>query len=166
VTILIAFPIFLILLGLQIGVVSQLTLLNGAADLILLTVVAWGLQERAKSAWVWAVIAGLMVSFVSGLPYMAPLIAYLAATAIARLLQQRIWQTPILAMFIATLAATLFQSILSLIVLQLSDVSINLQVAFAQVVVPSAFLNLLLSLPMYIIVNDLVKLVYPSEGDI
>jgi cell shape-determining protein MreD len=166
VTILIAFPIFLILLGLQIGVVSQLTLLNGAADLILLTVVAWGLQERAKSAWVWAVIAGLMVSFVSGLPYMAPLIAYLAATAIARLLQQRIWQTPILAMFIATLAATLFQSILSLIVLQLSDVSINLQVAFAQVVVPSAFLNLLLSLPMYIIVNDLVKLIYPSEGDI
>lgn len=165
-TILIAFPIFLILLGLQIGVVSQLTLLNGAADLILLTVVAWGLQERAKSAWVWAVIAGLMVSFVSGLPYMAPLIAYLAATAIARLLQQRIWQTPILAMFIATLAATLFQSILSLIVLQLSDVSINLQVAFAQVVVPSAFLNLLLSLPMYIIVNDLVKLIYPSEGDI
>jgi cell shape-determining protein MreD len=132
----------------------------------LLTVVAWGLQERAKSAWVWAVIAGLMVSFVSGLPYMAPLIAYLAATAIARLLQQRIWQTPILAMFIATLAATLFQSILSLIVLQLSDVSINLQVAFAQVVVPSAFLNLLLSLPMYIIVNDLVKLIYPSEGDI
>jgi cell shape-determining protein MreD len=166
VTILIAFPIFLILLGLQIGVVSQLTLLNGAADLILLTVVAWGLQERAKSAWVWAVIAGLMVSFVSGLPYMAPLIAYLAATAIARLLQQRIWQTPILAMFIATLAATLFQSILSLIVLQLSDVSINLQVALTQVVVPSAFLNLLLSLPMYILINDLVKVVYPSEGDL
>jgi rod shape-determining protein MreD len=166
VAILIAFPVLVVLLGLQIGIVSQLTLLNGSADLILLVLVAWGLQERVKSAWAWAVIAGLIVSFVSGLPFLTPLFAYLVATAIARLLQQRIWQTPVLAMFIATLLATLVQNIFSLIALQLNEVPIQLQVALTHVVVPSAFLNLLLSIPVYVVVSDLAKSVYPSEGDL
>ena len=41
--------------------------------------------------WVtWAILAGLIVSLVSALPFLAPLWGYLIVTVIARLLRQRV----------------------------------------------------------------------------
>ncbi len=67
-SVLLAFPVLLVTLMLQMVVASRLTLLQGSVDLVLLTLVAWALQERARTAWIWALIAGVAVSFISALP--------------------------------------------------------------------------------------------------
>ena len=42
---LIAFPVILVAIVLQTTIVSRLTLINGTADVVLLVVVAWSLQD-------------------------------------------------------------------------------------------------------------------------
>ena len=58
---LLAIPIFVFLGIFQTSVVSRLPLLHGTADLVLLVVIAWSLQERVRTAWQWALMAGLVV---------------------------------------------------------------------------------------------------------
>ena len=61
----IAFPVLGVLLMLQMAAFSNLKILNGTADVILLAVAAWALQERVKNGFVWAIIGGAMVTLIS-----------------------------------------------------------------------------------------------------
>jgi rod shape-determining protein MreD len=160
-SVLLAFPVLFVTLMLQMVVASRLTLLHGSVDLVLLTLVAWALQERVRTAWIWALIAGAVVSFVSALPLYAPLVAYLIATGIARLLQRRVWQTPILALLVAVVLATLFQNVYTLAALQFGERPIPLQDGLSLVALPSLLLNLLLALPVYTVIADLANWFYP-----
>ena len=160
---LLAFPVLILLVMVQMVVASNLMLLRGTADLVMLVLIAWSLHERVRTAWLWAIIAGLLVSFVSAMPSLAPLIGYLLVTAIARLLQRRMWQSPILAMFVTTVAGTLIFQLLSMISLILSGTPLPIRESLSLVVLPSALLNLLLSLPVYALVSDMVSWVYPAE---
>jgi rod shape-determining protein MreD len=162
---LLAFPVLIVTLMLQMVVASRLTLLHGTVDLVLLALVAWALQERVRTAWIWALVAGLAVSFISALPFYAPLIAYLVATGISRLLQRRVWQTPILALLVAVVLATIFQNMLSMAVLQFVDRPISFQDGLSLVALPSLLLNLLLALPVYVVIVDLANWVYPPLED-
>ena len=156
----------IILLIIQSVVVSRLPLLHGTADIILLVLVAWALQEKVKHAWLWAVVAGLLVSLVSAAPYFCPLIAYLLIVGIARFLQRYVWQMPILAMFLATIVGTLIQQGLFYVVLQIHGTPLPLSDSISLIILPSALLNLLLSLPFYALISDLANWVYPVEVEI
>ncbi|MDR3577056.1 MAG: hypothetical protein P4L50_24600 [Anaerolineaceae bacterium] len=156
----------IVLLIIQSVVVSRLPLLHGTADIILLSLAAWTLQERVKHFWEWALIAGMLVSLVSAMPYFAPLVGYLIVVAIARFLQQHVWQMPILAMFVATIAGTLIQQVLYYVVLQIHGTPLPLNDSISLIILPSALLNLLLSLPVYALVTDLANWVYPVEVEI
>jgi hypothetical protein len=156
----------IVLLITQSVVVSRLPLLHGTADIILLVLVAWALQEKVKHAWAWTLIAGLMVSLDSGMPYFSPLIGYLLVVAIARILQRHVWQMPILAMFVATVAGSLIQNVLYYMALQIYGTPLPLGESLSLIILPSALLNLLLSLPVYALVNDLANWVYPVEVEI
>jgi rod shape-determining protein MreD len=156
----------IVLLITQSVVVSRLPLLYGTADIILLVLVAWALQDKVKHAWGWTLIAGLMVSLVSAMPYFSPLIGYLLVVGIARILQRHVWQMPILAMFVATVAGTLIQNVLYYVVLQIHGTPLPLNESLSLIILPSALLNLLLSLPVYALVNDLANWVYPVEVEI
>ena len=68
-TTLLAFPILGILLVLQSAIFSQIPLLQGTTDLVLLALVAWSLQRRVRTAWQWGIIGGLLVGFVSAVPF-------------------------------------------------------------------------------------------------
>jgi hypothetical protein len=103
---LISVPIMVMLIMIQTSVIARLPLLNGTADLILLVLVAWSLQERVKNAWIWAVCGGLLVCLVSATPFYAPVIGYLLVTGLGSILSKRIWQAPILAMFVLTYLGT------------------------------------------------------------
>jgi hypothetical protein len=157
-------PIMLALIMIQTGIASRLPLLGGTVDLLLLVVIAWGLQERVNSAWVWAIVAAAFVSFTSALPFYVPFMSFLLATTICRLLQRRVWQSPILAMLIATFIGTFLYQFISLIALQLNGNIFNLQIVFSYVILPCIFLNLIFSLPVYVIVSDLVNWAYPFEA--
>ena len=61
----------------QLGVVSQLPLLQGKADLMLLVLIAWGLQDPVKSPWEWGILGGIMISLVTATPFYVVMISYL-----------------------------------------------------------------------------------------
>lgn len=163
---LISIPILAFVLMLQTVVVSSLPLLNGYADLILLVLVAWALQGRARSAWIWAVVAGVYVGVVSALPTGIPLAGYLIVTAIARLFRRRVWQTPILSMFLVTFLGSLITQGLAMGALIFQGTPLPIYDSINLVILPGTLLNLLLALPVYAIVSDLSQMVYPEEVEV
>lgn len=148
---------------LQLAIISRLPLIHGTADLILLVLAAWALQEQVKSAWLWSLLAGAAVSLISGLPYFVPLIGYLSLTAIARLLRRRVWQTPILAMFVTTILGTILFHLISIAALQTAGTPIPFQDGLTMVTLPSSLLNIILALPVYTVVTDIAHWVHPGD---
>lgn len=163
---LLAFPILGIVVLLQTTVLGRLPLLHGTADLMLIVLVAWALQERVTVSWQWTLIGGAMITLVSAMPLLALFASYLMVTGVARLLQQRVWQTPILAMFFTTFVGTILQHLISIVVLQFNGTPLPLGDSLSLVTLPSALLNLILALPVYAVISDLAQWVYPAEVEI
>jgi len=65
---LIAIPVLLLAVMLQVSAGSHIKLMMGSVDLLLVILVAWGLQNVPDS-WLWAVLGGLMLSLVSAMPF-------------------------------------------------------------------------------------------------
>lgn len=161
-----AFPILALVLVLQTVVISTLPLVSGFADLVLLVLTAWALQERARSAWAWALIGGTMVSLVSAVPTGIMLVGYLIITGIARLMRRRVWQTPIFSMFLITFIGSLISQGLVMGALIFEGTPLPVLDSLNLVVLPGTLLNLLLALPIYAIVTDIAQWVYPEEVDV
>jgi rod shape-determining protein MreD len=164
--ILVAVPLLGGLLILQTAILSQIPLLHGTSDLVLLAVVAWALQKRVQTAWHWGIIGGLMVGFVSGLPFGVFLASYLLSVGLALLLRQRIWQVPLLAMLVTVFFATLVSHLLTILALRFNGVALPPLEAVNLVVLPSMLLNLLLAIPIYTLVHDLASWIYPEELEV
>lgn len=102
----IAIPLLLLAVIAQTTLVSHFKLLSGEADLLIVILVAWALQEGVTTAFQWAFLAGVMVSLVSRLPWFIYLAGYGGTVLMALLLQRRVWQVPMLAMFSVTFLGT------------------------------------------------------------
>jgi len=140
--------------------------MHGTADIIMVTLIAWGLHERVKTAWVWAVVAGVFTSFFSALPLYVPLFGYLVIMGIVRLLQRRVWQTPLLVLFVSTAFGTLLMHGLSIGVLKFFNNPLPILESLNVITFPSLLLNLLVSLPIYTLINDLANLLYPEKVEV
>jgi len=151
---------------LQTIVLSSLPLLNGVADLLLLVLVAWGLQDRVKNAWIWAAIGGGMMEFISGMPQFVPLACYLVVMAVARLVRRRVWQTPVLAMFLVTFVGSVASQGIGMAALLAAGTPLAILDSLNLVILPGTLLNLLLALPVYALVVDLAQWLYPEEVEI
>lgn len=162
-TILLAIPVLVLALMLQTSIFSRITLLSGNLDLILIIVACWAMQDRVKTAWFWAVIAGLMVGFVSGLPWFISLAGYLLVVGIARLLHRRVWQAPLLASFIVIFSGTMFFHLISIMYLTIAGGSIQFIRSFSYVILPSILLNVLSVIPIHYLIRDLANWVHPLE---
>lgn len=160
----IAIPVMLILSVLQITAVSRIVLFNGTADLVLLAVAAWGVRERGKNVFLWAFIGGLLISFTSAMPLFTPIVPYMFIALIARLFQDRLWQAPILSLIIVVFAGTLFQHIFNIVVLQLNSVNLGFIESIQKVTLPSLLLNFFFLFPIYILISDIGKWVFPEEN--
>jgi rod shape-determining protein MreD len=163
---LLAFPILLLVLILQTVVVSTLPLLNGFADLMLLVLIAWAIQNRANSAWIWAVVGGVLVGLVSAVPTGVPLVSYLLVVAITRFFRKRVWQTPILSMFLMTFLGSLISQGLTMGALIFEGTPLPIFDSLNLVVMPGTLVNLLLALPVYAVMTDLAQWVYPEEVEV
>ena len=160
---LIAIPILGGLMIIQSSLLSKMPLLQGTADLILLAIIAWALQKRVQTAWQWCIIGGLIFGLVSNLPIAVPLVGYGLATGLALYLRRRVWQTPILAMFVTTFFGTLFTMVVALIALGLTGNPLPIPEALNLVILPSLLLNLVIGIPIYALIGDLAKWIYPEE---
>lgn len=160
----IAFPLLALIVILQSSIISHIKLLSGYADLMLITLAAWALQERAQSAWHWAVLGCAMLVFVSKMPWPVTLIGYLTVVFVAQTLQRRVWQAPLLAMFSVTLLGTLFTHLLSFAALRILGTPFSPAEVLAAITLPSLLLNMFFAIPMYAFMRDLARWVYPSEA--
>jgi rod shape-determining protein MreD len=158
---LIAFPLLALVVIVQSAVVSQMTLLSGYADLMLVVLAAWALKADSTSAWNWAILGGIMVSFVSGMPWPVPMIGYLFVVLLAQILKQRVWQAPLLAMFSVIFLGTIAMDIFALVVMNLLGIPLPWGDSLGLVVLPGVLLNLLFSIPVYAVVRDLAQWVSP-----
>lgn len=159
---LVAIPVIIFAVILQSAMISRIYLLSGIADLPLVMLAAWALQDGVDSSWHWAAAFGLMVGFVSGLPWYVYVMGYVVVVALAQLLQKRVWQAPLLAMFTVTFLGTAVLCVISFLVLRISNVNIALGDVLGLVVLPSVLLNMLLAIPVFAVMRDLSRWVYPS----
>lgn len=160
---LVAFPLLGLAVILQSSVISQIQLLSGYADLPLVMLSAWALQQRVKSAWHWAVLACVMLGFVSKMPWPVTLVGYLAIVFVAQALQRRVWQAPLLAMFSLTFVGTIFMHILSFVVLRILGTPFLFGDVMSLITLPNLLLNMLFAIPVYTFMRDLARWVYPEE---
>lgn len=151
---------------LQTTIVTQITMLQGSADLVLLTLVGWVLHEPIETHWRWGVLAGLLVGAASAAPFWIPLIGYLGVVGLVSLLQSRIWQAPILILVASTLVGNFWVYGLELGYLWLSGAAFSFTQALNLVLLPSLVLNSLLVLPVFGFMSELAKLVYPPEVEV
>jgi rod shape-determining protein MreD len=157
---LVAVPVILLTVILQSAVISRVYLLSGIADLPLVMLAAWSLQEEVDSAWHWAAATGLLVGFVSepAIGCAARGVYYNCAPGAH--FQRRVWQAPLLAMFTITFLGTIIVSGLSLGVLRFagclpSDV-------LGLLTLPSVLLNMLLAIPLLRSDAGPARWVYPT----
>jgi hypothetical protein len=162
----IAFPILGLLVILQSAIVTQVPLLHGSADLILLALIAWGVQPRVTTSWHWTIIGAFLLSIVTALPLISVLFSYILVTGLTLLLRNRIWQWPLLVMLTVTFLGTLITHLLTIATLRITGTNIPLAASFNLITLPSALLNLLLAVPMYALIGDLASWVYPEEIEI
>ena len=150
---------------LQTAIFSQISLISGTPDLILLFLAAWSLQEKARYAWIWIIVSGFLVSIISAMPFYAPLIAYLCVFGISKLLQRQVWRIPLLAMFIVSFLGSLFQGLIYVIILKISGSIITWGQSLDAVILPSILLNLIFTIPIYAIVSDISGRVFQVEEE-
>ena len=160
---LIAIPILGILTVLQSAIVSRMPLLHGIADLVLLVVIAWALQEPVKTAWQWSILGGLMMGFASILPVIIPVISYLLITSLALFVKQKIWENQIFAMFAMTFLGSIISLAISAIAVSIQGIILPIFDTLRLIILPSLLLNLLLAAPIFILVKDLADWIYPEE---
>jgi hypothetical protein len=160
---LVAFPLLALVFILQSAVASRIPLLTGTVDLPLLLLVAWALQERVQAAWTWAILAAMMASFFSALPPAAYFVGYLSVVFLARFIQRRVWQLPILAMFTVSFLGTLWMHAVSFASLSFFGSPISPADILSLITMPTLFLNFLLAIPVHSLMRDLAIWVFPSE---
>jgi hypothetical protein len=163
--ILIGIPIMFFAAILQSSLVSNLTLLSGTADLVLVIIIAWTIDERVKNAWIWAAIGALFISLYSSLPFFVYILSYGLVTWISLLFHRKIWQAPLLIMLGVTLVGTIIEHGLSMLVLQLNGTPLSFYTGFTRITLPSVLLNLLVALPIYGIFRYLAGKVYPGKQE-
>lgn len=159
---LVGIPLLALAVILQSAVLPSFTLLSGTADLLLVMLAAWALQEGVTTGIQWALLGSLMMSLVSHLPWFIYVIAYGGVVLLARALQKRVWQVPLLAMFSVTFAGTLLMHFMSYAYLQLAGNSASITDALGLITLPSVLLNLLIAIPLFGMMRDLSRWVFPA----
>jgi hypothetical protein len=159
---LIAVPVFLLSAMLQVTAISRIPLIHGTADLSMLILIAWGIHSRSRFAWLWAIVGGIIMSIFSRVTWLAIIIPYAAVIVITRLLHGRFWDSPILAMLIMTISGSFLFEAAALIALLFMDIAFDFNIAFSEIILPSIFLNLLLAFPVYFLLKDLARWIYPQ----
>lgn len=148
---------------LQVTLAGRVMLLQGPADLMLLALLSWNLQEERPPDWRWGLLGGLILSLSSALPLWVLLLSYASAAATAQFLRTRVWQVPMLTYFTAIVTGTLLVDGVALLYLWLSANPLEIGQAFNLVILPRIVLNTLLALPLYVLVGEYAKVFMPSE---
>jgi cell shape-determining protein MreD len=146
-------------------VISRLPLINGSSDLFILFLSSWALQNKSIKNYEFALIAVVLISIVSTLPFYIYFITYFGIVFLANILKKRVWQTPILALAFTIIIGTLLEHGLTIIWLRLGGNILPIIQTIGLVTVPTLLLNLILSIPVYAIISNISGSLFPSESE-
>lgn len=162
-SVILSIPILGLIAILQSAVVSRLPLNSGIADLMLVLLVAIALQKTVTTSWQWTIVGGLFIDFLSGLPFGIFTVSYLLATGMALIIRDRIWRFTFLMQLLVVFFGTLVSHILTFLVLFLQGGEIVFGNILQVVTLPSVILNFMLSLPIFILTQDILGQVNLQE---
>jgi rod shape-determining protein MreD len=162
-SLIISIPLLGILTVFQSAVISRLPLIQGTADLVLVLLIALALQKSFPAPWQWGLVGGLLVDFYSGLPFGVYTFSYLLIIGFAVLIRERIWRFSFLMQLLVVLIGTLLIQGISYIILFLEGVNLPFSTVLQAITLPSIVLNFMLSLPVFILAQDSIEQVYPTE---
>ena len=92
----IGLPLLILLAITQSAIINDLTLLDGRPDLILIVVVAWGIIGRNRDSMIWALLGGLALDLLSGLPLGVTSINLILIAFLVSFSEGRFWESHIL----------------------------------------------------------------------
>jgi rod shape-determining protein MreD len=163
---LVGLPLLAIFAILQSTLIVHLRLLDGRPDLVLLLVVSWSLVGRAEEAMLWGAFGGMLLDLLSGFPLGSTALILVLIAFLVSLAEGRLWEINIVLPLGVMLGASLLYYYLGLLILPLLGREIDLLVATGRVILPSAFLNMLLALPSFQLAQGLRNRLYPPEVEI
>ena len=105
----------------------------------------------------------MFIDFFSGLPFGVFTVSYMIATGIALFLRDRIWRFSFLMQLLVVFIGTLVSHSITLVILTLQGGSFAINTVLRVITLPSIILNFMLSLPVYIIIQDIIQQIYPQE---
>jgi rod shape-determining protein MreD len=139
---------------------------DGRPDLVLLAVTGWALTGEGEQAMLWGFIGGLFLDMLSALPLGTSSIALILVAYLVSLYSRRIWEVNLLMPLGVTLIASILFHSIMLLALLLFGRQIQLDYAFIRVILPSTFINLLLTLPISQGLAGLQRRIYPPEVEV
>jgi hypothetical protein len=162
---LIAIPVMAFLMILQTTVVKEVNLLHGSADILLVWLSAWVLRDESQAKWIW-LFAGIGLGiFVSAIPRFAIVGGYAAIYLFVKMIHKRLWQSPLISTFLVVMVSSIILYLTSYLGLQLETGAYPFQETLIQVIIPSIFLNLFFSLPVYLLARDVYRWVTPFREE-
>ena len=159
-------PILVLLAILQSVVFSQVRLIGGQADLVLLAVVAWALTGRWREAMILGLIGGVCLDLLSAVPLGISSLGLVVVAYGVSVTEGRLWGAHLLTPLGVVLAASLVFSAISLLGSLLAGAVIDLGSVSTRVVLPSLFLNVVLALPAGQLASVLQRMLFPPEVEI
>ena len=146
--------VFLVIL--QTTLAREITLFQGSVDLVLVWLAAWALNSRDHSTWLGAVLAFSLFGYISALPWYVYLITYVSIILLANYIRSKLWQSPLVSMFLITIIGSLIYYLMSYLVMRFSGGNYQWNTVLTNVVLPSLTLNILLAAPIHTIVHDMM----------
>ncbi len=152
---------------LQLGVFSNIQILSGKVDLLMLGMIAWIVQKKTNmiDILIYAIVTIVFINLISAEALIIILILYAMIAITVYWSKNNIQQLPIVSMLIFSAIFTFVHLAMFALYLQFSGISINFQNIFQSFILPSMIFNLIASIPMYLLANELHHWVYPLEED-
>jgi rod shape-determining protein MreD len=156
----IAVPLLALLALLQTTVFRHILLLDGNLDMLLLAVLCWSML-RPEEGMIWAVAAGFFCDLFTGGPFGVTSIAFLFAAFCISYLHGRLrTHSPIVVMAVA-LFGTILAHLAMVALLVVFGRTLEVGYLLLYVTLPTAFLNTLCSVPVYLALRPLHRLGVP-----
>jgi rod shape-determining protein MreD len=149
-----AVPLLALLALMQSTIFRQILFLDGSLDLLLLAVICWSML-RPEEGLVWALLAGLLTDLFSGGPFGVSAIAYLLVAIGIGALHGRLWTHSPMAVMAIALFGTVVAQLASIAMLILFGHSLEVGYLLTYVTLPTAFLNTICSVPVYLVLRRL-----------
>lgn len=153
----------LIIAMLQLGIFSNIQILSGKIDLLMLGVIAWIIQKKTVliDILIYSIITIFFIYLISAEPVVIILGLYSLLVFVVFWSKNNIQQLPIVSMLIFSAIFTFFHLVIFGFYLQLSGIPMVAEEVFQSVILPSMIINLIAAIPMYLLVNELHRWVYP-----